>query len=56
MIGYLKMLKPGQIVSVCSDTTDDCVKMIRDWCRDNGYTKDTVRILKRDGQTIAELK
>jgi hypothetical protein len=50
------MLKPGQTVAVCSDTTDDCVKMIRDWCRDNGYTKDTVRILKRDGQTIAELK
>jgi hypothetical protein len=50
------MLKPGQLVAVCSDTTDDCVKMIRDWCVEKGYTKDTVRILKRDGQTIAELK
>ena len=49
-------MKQITIVFACSDTTDECVLMVREWCKDNGYTADTVRIVKRDGQVIAELK
>lgn len=50
------MLKSGTIVFACSDTTDECVEMVRAWCKGAGYTAETVRIVKRDGQVIAELK
>jgi hypothetical protein len=50
------MLKPSTIISACSDDTPECVEIVRAWCRKNGYTSETVRIFKRDGQVLAELK
>jgi hypothetical protein len=50
------MIKPGTIISACSEETPECVEIVRVWCRDNGYTSETVRIFKRDGQVLAELK
>lgn len=49
-------MKPGTIVYACSDTSDECIAMVRTWCKDNGYTAETVRVIKRDGQILAELK
>jgi len=50
------MIKPGTIISACSDDTLECVEIVRAWCRDHGYTSETVKIVKRDGQVLAELK
>ena len=49
-------MKPGTIISACSDDSAECVEIVRKWCKDNGHTSETVRIVKRDGQVIAELK
>lgn len=48
--------KEGAIVCVCSDTSDYCVDYVRAWCKGSGYTGDDVRIVKRNGQTLAEAK
>jgi len=48
--------KTGAIVSVCSDDSETCVTMVREWCKGMGYTSDDVRIVKRNGQIIAEAK
>jgi hypothetical protein len=50
------MLKSGTIVCACTDTTDECIALVREWCKSNGYTGDDVKVVKRDGQTLAELK
>lgn len=52
----LHMLKTGTIVCACSDVTDDCVALVREWCKSNGYTGDDVKVVKREGQVLAELK
>lgn len=48
--------KPGAIVCVCSDESEECVAFVREWCKANGYTGDDVRIAKRNGQILAEAK
>ena len=50
------MIKSGTIVCACADTTDECIAMVRTWCKDNGYTAENVKVIKRDGQVLAELK
>jgi len=50
------MLHSGTVVCACSDTTDECIALVRGWCKSNGYTGDDVKVVKREGQTIAELK
>lgn len=48
--------KEGAIVCVCSDETQHCIDFVRAWCKGCGYTGDDVRIVKRNGQTLAEAK
>jgi len=48
--------KEGAIVCVCSDESDYCVNFVRSWCKGCGYTSDDVRIVKRNGQVLAEAK
>ena len=49
-------MKAGTVISVCSDDSATCVEMVRAWCKGYGYTTEEVRIVKRNGQIIAELK
>ena len=46
----------GAIVCVCSDESAHCVDFVRAWCKGCGYTGDDVRIVKRNGQVLAEAK
>jgi len=52
----LDVLKSGTIIAACSDETAACIELVRTWCKGYGYTADDVRIVKRDGKVIAELK
>lgn len=46
----------GAVVAVCSDESDYCVQFVREWCKGMGYTGEDVRIVKRNGQVLAEAK
>ena len=48
--------QPGAIVCVCSDESETCVTFVRSWCKGMGYTGEDVKIVKRNGQIIAEAK
>lgn len=48
--------KEGAIVCVCSDESETCIKFVREWCKAQGYTGEDVRIVKRNGQVLAEAK
>lgn len=48
--------REGAIVCVCSDESAECVEFVRTWCKSQGYGKDDVKIVKRNGQILAEAK
>jgi len=52
----IQLLPTGTIICACSDTSDECVTLVREWLKTNEYTPEEVRVVKRDGQVLAELK
>ncbi len=49
MGAYTGKNKEHQVIASC--TGEDCQSMIVQWVKDNGYTKDEVKILK-SGETV----
>ena len=52
----LASIKANTVMCCCTNTTDECVAFVRDWCKGRGYTPDDVKIVKRDGMIMAESK
>jgi len=50
------MIRSGMVVCACSDESETCITLVREWCKGCGYMGDDVRIVKRNGQIIAEAK
>lgn len=50
------MIRAGTIICACSDESATCIEMVRHWCNGFGYTPDDVKIVKREGQIVAEAR
>jgi hypothetical protein len=49
-------MQPETILFACSDDTQDCISMAREWVKDKSLTSDDVRLVKRDGMTLVIAK
>ena len=49
-------MQPNTVLFACSDDTETCITMAREWVKQKQLTGDDVRMVKRDGMILVIAK